>query len=291
MIDILLGMALLIPPPEPPPPPDRLAAAAELRRLAPFSGPFRDHALDRAAWRAASEALRHPGLENRHADFIAEARARIAVRLAAGRGEVEARADRCLDERNGHAFDLSVLQEMARIVPTKGGHALWEQAMREPAQNCYDESVRFSLAGVTPSLSWVAVKGLLGRLPRHDPARGIPPSLPGELEALRGTARAEPLRSAKGCWGSTRNGRTARPGAAAAAGTRSSAWSAWPGFQVSIRSSSGAERRTGRPDGRPASSYLSRSCLSRARSCLAWTPGSLWKSLATTRPSVPAGGS
>lgn len=60
MTGILLGTALLIPPTEPPPPPDRLAAAAELRRLAPFSAQFRDNSLDRSIWRAASRPFDNP---------------------------------------------------------------------------------------------------------------------------------------------------------------------------------------------------------------------------------------
>jgi hypothetical protein len=186
MIDILLGLALLIPPPLPPPPPDRLAAAAELRRLAPFSDRFRENALDRAIWRTASEALSRPGATKSYSEFIPEAMNRLTPRVAASRADLDARAGHCLDEHVGHLFELADLREMARIVSTRGGEALWEHAMREPAQNCYDESVRQFLVGVTPSLSWLAAKGLLDRLPRHDPSKGIPASLPGELEALCG---------------------------------------------------------------------------------------------------------
>ena len=186
MIDILLGLALLIPPPLPPPPADRLEAAAELRRLAPFSERFRENALDRAIWRTASEALSPPGAAKSYAEFISEAKDRLAPRLAGSRADVDARAGLCLDEHLGHLFELADLREMARILPTRGGQALWEHAMREPAQNCYDESVRQLLVGVTPSLSWLAAKGLLARLPRHDPSKGIPESLAGELEALCG---------------------------------------------------------------------------------------------------------
>lgn len=186
MMGFLLGMAMLIPPPHPPPPPERLAAAAELRRLAPFSSRFRDNAFDRAIWQAASEALRGPGQKLNHPELVVEAMDRIGVRLAGRRSDVHARADFCLDERLGHGFDLTTLQEMAKIVPTKGGSVLWEQAMRETAQGCYDESVSQILVGFTSAISWLAAKGLLQRLPRHDPGKGIPPSLTGDLETLCG---------------------------------------------------------------------------------------------------------
>jgi hypothetical protein len=186
MIDILLGLALLMPPPLPPPPPDRLAAAAELRRLAPFSERFRQDAVDRAIWRTAREALGPPGVEKSYAEFTSEATDRLALRLARSRADVDDRAGHCLDESVGHLFELADLLEMARIVPSRAGQALWEHAMRERAQACYDEIVSQLLVGVTPSLSLLAAKGLLGRLPRHDLSRGIPASLPGELEALCG---------------------------------------------------------------------------------------------------------
>jgi len=186
MIGILLGMALLMPPPEPPPAPDRLAAAAELRRLAPFSTQFRDYAFDRAIWRAAGEALRGPGQETRYAELIGEAKGRIAARLAGSRSDIDARADGCLDVRLGHGFDTATLREMARVVPAKGGYVLWEQAMREPAHGCYEEVVGQALVGFTSAISWLAGKGLLQRLPRHDPAQGAPLALIGELETLCG---------------------------------------------------------------------------------------------------------
>ncbi|HEU0100426.1 MAG TPA: hypothetical protein VFQ67_16830 [Allosphingosinicella sp.] len=185
MMGLLLGMAMLIPPPEPPPPPDRLAAAAELRRLAPFSAGFRDHAFDRAIWRAASKALRG-GEDSRYADLVGEAKGRIEAKLAASRSDIDARADGCLDVRLGHGFDLAALREMAKVVPTTGGYALWEQAMREPAQACYDESVEQALVGFTSAISWLAGKGLLQRLPRHDLRQAPPPALIGELETLCG---------------------------------------------------------------------------------------------------------
>lgn len=201
MIDILLGLALLIPPPEPPPPADRLAAAAELRRLAPFSERFRENALDRAIFRTASDALSPPGAAKSHAEFISEAVNRLAPRLAGSRADVDDRAGRCLDERVGHLFELEDLREMARIVPTRGGQALWEHAMREPAQSCYDESVRLLLGGVTASLSWLAARGLLGRLPGHEASKGVPESLPGELEALCGTRTRGAFEVRKGVLG------------------------------------------------------------------------------------------
>lgn len=122
----------------------------------------------------------------RYSDLILEAKQRIEVRLDGSRAETEARAGHCLDERVGRSFDLPALQAMARIVQTEGGYVLWEHAMRETAQSCYDESVGHKLIGFTPSLTWLAAKGLHARLPRHDPSRGIPPSLAGELETLCG---------------------------------------------------------------------------------------------------------
>jgi hypothetical protein len=187
-----IGMALLTVPPLPPPPPDRLAAAAELHRVAPFSTGLKDRALEAAVLRASGSALGHAA---NYLEMLPEAQQRIRERLAGRQPWIEEQAGRCFEEWLGYAFDLTTLQDMRGVVVTKGGYALWERAMGEPVQNCYNEFVSNALVDFTPAISWLAEHKLLARVPRYDPSKRSLGSFVIELETLCGRRARAVLQS------------------------------------------------------------------------------------------------
>jgi hypothetical protein len=195
-IGIALGIALLTSPPIPPPTPEALAAAAELRRLAPLPEEWRRGFSRSAVNQFALDAVGAKGPQTRF-EVVPPAEALVTARLAGRWPRIGERVASCVDLYLGYGFDLATLRDMARAVTTKGGHALWLGAIREPTQSCYFMTVYNELADFKPAIAWLAANDLIAKVPKYDPVKGDA-GFARDLEALCGSGARGAVQSRSG---------------------------------------------------------------------------------------------
>jgi hypothetical protein len=170
---------------EPPVPRELMTAAAELRKVAPLAREAEDQFIEDSINRTALRVFRHAAAPDR--DKLSFAKRFMRDRIEQDRIWVDGSNAYCLNETLGRTFDLKTLQSMARTASAQGGRADWLQAIRGPAQFCYDISVSVSLmtSSSLMAIEWLADRDLIGRVPRYDPARGDA-GFAADLEALCG---------------------------------------------------------------------------------------------------------